>query len=139
MRKSSRRNRPKTLKNVLSKELKCSRRNIYVGDKYLTPVTERNFGCFIIRDSTDLRKYQPNLFECNLYALNLVTNAKNYFLNAFGINAAIGMLWVAKTTQKESHALNFFLNPALSIHIIEPQNDMEVFLADYGRVEFIYI
>lgn len=110
-----------------------------MGDKYLTPVTEKNFGCFLFKDATDTRKYQPNLFECNLYALNLVTNAKNYFLNAYDINAAVGMLWTSKTAYKESHALNFFVNPMLSIHIIEPQNDMEVFLADYGRVEFIYI
>jgi hypothetical protein len=127
------------MRSVLSKELRCSRRKIFVGDKFLTPITEKNFGVFLLKDATDLRKYQPNIFECNLFALNLVTNAKNYFLNGYDVNAAVGMLWVAKTSYTEAHALNFFVNPSLSIHVIEPQNDLEVFLGNYGRVEFVYI
>lgn len=134
-----RKKKPKNMKSLLSKELHCSRRNVYVGDKFLTPVTDKDFGRFLVEDRTDSREYRKNVFECNLFALNLVTNAKNWFLEEYEINAAVGMLWTKKTTHIVSHSFNFYVTPKLNIHFVEPQNDLKLFLENFGRAIFVYI
>lgn len=134
------RRRPKTMKSLLSRKLPCSRRNIYVGDKFLTPVTDTDFRRFLVTDETDLRKYRSGIFECNLFALNLVVNAKNWFLKEYGINAAVGMLWTKKTSYRESHAFNFYVTPIdFYVRYIEPQTDKRVILSYYGRPKFVFI
>lgn len=127
------------MKSLLAREMRCSRRKIYVGDAYLAPIKNINFGRFLVKDATDSMEYIENVCECNFFALNFVRNAKRFFMDEFGINAAIGMLWTIKTWRKESHAFNFYIRHDMKVRYIEPQTDQEVFLTNDEKVIFVYI
>ena len=131
-----RKRRPPTLKKVLSRELGCSKRKINVGDKYLTPVTSKAMGAFLVKDSTDELEWKKGVLECNTFALFFRANAKRWFLNQ-GINAAIGTIWTHPTSDKVGHAFNFYLTPDMKVHYVEPQSDAKTFLT--ARVKLVMI
>jgi hypothetical protein len=131
-----RRKREQTLGRMLSKQMGCSRRRIEVGDRRLSPVSRKTMGEFIAADKTDELKYRERILECNTFALFFWAGAKRWFL-AKGINAAVGMIWTYPTRQREAHAFNFYLLPALYVIYIEPQTDKETILD--ARVKLVII
>ncbi len=114
----------------------CSRRRINVGDKYLTPITAKAMGEFLVADKTDELEWKKGVLECNTFALFLHSNAKRWFLNR-GINAAVGQIWVYPASGSIGHAFNFYLLPELTVAYIEPQEDTRCSLD--GRVQFVLI
>ena len=123
----SKRNRQPTLKRVLSKQMHCSRRRINVGDQYLTPITSKAMGAFVVADKTDELEWKKGVLECNTFALFFRANAKRWFLNQ-GLNAAVGTIWTYATKEEVEHACNFYLKPDLKVIYLEPQTDMERWL-----------
>ena len=115
------RKRPKTLRTVLSRTIHLSRRRIYVGMQYITPVTSKQVGEFLVQDMTDKIKYAKGVFECASFALGLAANAKRRFYAKDNINPAIGICWTKK------HAFNFYITPEYKISYIEPQTDRVMF------------
>jgi hypothetical protein len=130
IKKRIRRRRPKSMKTVLSRALHCSRKNIYVGTQYLTPIKEKDFHEFLGGDMTDELKWKEGAFECDAFALNLLASAKRWFYNKYKENAAVGMLWRAGIGGERGHALNFILTEKFQIRYFEPQTDREVFPVD---------
>lgn len=131
-----RKKRQPTLKTLLGREMHCSRRKIYVGDKYLAPVTSKAMGEFLICDETDELEWKKDVLECNTFALFFRANAKRWFLDQ-GINAAVGTIWTYKTWKEVAHAFNFYLLPTWKVIYIEPQTDRERFLN--ARVQLVVI
>ena len=115
-----RKKRPETLKNVLSRRMHLSRRKIFVGMQYITPVTSKQVGEFLVQDPVDKMLYKKGVFECSSFSLCLAANAKVGFRNKYGINPAIGIVWT------EKHAFNFYMTPEYRIRYIEPQTDREI-------------
>lgn len=114
----------------------CSRRRINVGDKYLTPVTSKAMGAFLVKDSTDELEWKKGVLECNTFALFFRANAKRWFLNQ-GINAGIGTIWTHPTNNKVGHAFNFYLTPDMKVYYVEPQTDAKTLLT--ARVKLVMI
>lgn len=114
----------------------CSRRRINVGDQYLTPITSKAMGEFLVYDKTDELEWKKGILECNTFTLFFRANAKRWFLNQ-GINAAIGTIWTYKTREEVAHAFNFYLLPRLHVIYVEPQTDKERFLN--ARVQLVVI
>jgi hypothetical protein len=117
--------------------MSISRRNIYVGTQYLTPVKEKDFHEFLVVDATDELKWKEGAFECDAFALNLLASAKKWFYAKYQQNASVGMLWRAGIGGERGHALNFIVIPELEVRYFEPQTDREVF--SVGRKLFVLI
>lgn len=131
-----RKKRQPTMKTVLSRQMHCSRRKINVGDKYLTPITSKAMGAFLVADKTDELKWKKGVLECNTFALFFRANAKRWFLNQ-GLNVAIGTIWTHPTRNKVGHGFNFYVTPGMKVIYIEPQSDKEIFLT--ARVKLVVI
>jgi hypothetical protein len=128
---------PKSMKTLISREMCVSRRKIFVGTQYLTPIKEKDFHEFLVADMTDKVKWEEGAWECDAFALNLLASAKMWFYNKYKKNAAAGMVWRAGTGGQKGHAINFIVTPELEIRYFEPQKDVEVFLV--GRKLFVLI
>jgi hypothetical protein len=125
------------MKTLLSREMRMSRRHIYVGTQYLTPVKEKDFHQFLVVDATDKLKWIENVQECNHFGLYLLAFAKKWFVIKYKKNAAVGLLWMIEKGAQRGHALNFIITPELEVRYYEPQTDREVF--PVGRKLFVLI
>lgn len=121
MLKRTRRRRPKTLQNVIKKELRCNRRNIYIGDKHLDPIPDKDMHAFLAYDHTENGNYCKEIWDCDNFSLQFAAAAQRYFAPK-GINAAIGIIWTAK------HAFNLSVNQDYKVVLWEPQSDSRCFL-----------
>jgi hypothetical protein len=117
--------------------MRCSRRNIYVGDPIITPVSDKEAGAFLVQDMNDKAAFIPMVYECNAYALALVSAAKKYFATNYYIIPAIGMVWLKSNAKRPAHAVNFYVTPEELIRYIEPQTDHRYFPDQ--RIVFVYI
>jgi hypothetical protein len=135
MRKLSK--RQKSMKYVLARAMHCSKRKIFVGDRYLKPISTKAMGEFLVVDATDELEWKKNVLECNLFALYLRANCKKWF-GRQGLNVAVGTVWVRSSSKKVGHAFNFYVLPSMEIRYIEPQTDAEIFL-DERRVQLCII
>jgi hypothetical protein len=129
--------RKKSLKYVLARAMHCSKRRIFLGDKFLEPITSKAMGEFLVADETDELEWKKNVLECNLFALYLRANCKKWF-GRQGLNVAVGTIWVYPTRNKVGHAFNFYVLPSLEVRYIEPQTDAEMFL-EGRRVKLVII
>lgn len=125
------------MKTLISREMRISRKNIYVGTQYLTPIKEKDFHEFLVVDTTDEEKWIEKVQECDHFALYLLSSAKKWFVKKYSKNAAVGMVWRAGIAAQRGHALNFIVTPELKIRYFEPQEDKEVF--PVGRKLFVFI
>jgi hypothetical protein len=114
-----------------------SRRKIYIGTKNPKPVTSKQVGAFLAEDGLDRIQYIPTVFECDGYGLALAGRAKLWFAEECGINPAFGIVWTAKTSEENAHALNFYVRREYAIIYIEPQTDLQVFPS--GKNVFVLI
>jgi hypothetical protein len=137
IKKLIRQRQPKSMKTLISNEMRMSRRHIYVGTQYLTPIKEKDFHNFLVADMTDKIKYEEGAWECDAFSLYLLSSAKRWFYNKYKKNAAVGMVWLAGNGGERGHALNFIVIPKLKVRYFEAQNDREVFPA--GRKLFVLI
>jgi hypothetical protein len=135
IKKQIRRRRPKNMKTLISREMRMSRRNIYVGTRRLEPVHEKDFHRFIVADMTDKEKWIKGVQECDAFSLHLLSNAKKWFVREYKVNAAVGMAWINKAPR--GHAINFYVTPEYKIRYVEPQNDKEIFMTT--NAFFVYI
>lgn len=133
---SRRAERRMSLKRLLSEQMHCSRRQVNVGDQYLTPIPSKAMSDFLVYDKTEELEWKKGILECNTFALLFRANAKRWFLNQ-GINAAVGTIWTYPTRTEVGHAFNFYLTPELKVIYIEPQTDRERFLN--ARVQLVVI
>ena len=118
-----RKERPRTLRTVLSKEMHLSRRKIFVGTKAVKPITGNMMGEFLVHDMTDKAPYIEDVFECDSFALAVVGNAKVWFAKEYGINPAVGIVWERR--EPVPHAFVFYVIPTFNVRYIEPQTDKE--------------
>lgn len=122
--------RPPTLKRVLGKAMHCSRRNIYVSDPHFDPISNKSMTEFLVFDETDNKDWKKDIWDCDNFALQFAAAAQRYFAPR-GLNAAVGIIWTNK------HAFNWYLNPNMEVHYIEPQTDTKTFLT--GRVKLVML
>lgn len=113
--------KPLSMKSLISREMYISRRKIFVGMRYLTPVAQKMLGEFLAEDTIDKMPYMKKVFECSSFSLALAANAKTWFYNQYGINPAIGIVWTA------NHAFNFCVMHDYKIRYIEPQTDRQIY------------
>lgn len=132
----NRKKRHPTLKRVLSKELPCSRRRIFVADKHLDPITDQAMREFMVQDTTNELLYQEELQDCDNYALYFLANAKFWFAKK-GINAMVGLIWTYLSKDEEAHAFIFSVKPNFKVTFWEPQTDRQRFLD--ARVKLVMI
>jgi hypothetical protein len=76
---------------------------------------------------TDKATWKEGAWECDAFALHLLSSAKKWFYKKYKKNAAVGMLWRAGIGGARGHALNFVVTPEFKIRYYEPQTDREVF------------
>jgi len=124
------RKRPKSMARVISSELRCSRRNIYVGDRHSDLISDKDMGTFIAQANIDRWTYKNEMWDCDDFSLQFAAAAKRYFAPK-GINAAIGIIWTYK------HAFNLSVNPDRKVRLWEPQTGKRCFL--HGRVRLVVI
>lgn len=130
--------RTSSIKSLLRKQMRCSYRNLHLGDRNYDPVLRNDVTEFLKYDKTDKLKYKKEKFDCENFALRVMSNAQLYFVNKFDINPAFGMCWVQRK-REEMHAINFYISKVHnSIIYIEPQTDKEYFL-DGERVRFVLL
>lgn len=125
------------MKTLISQKMHMSRRKIYVGTQYLTPIKEKDFHEFLVADMTDKNTWIEDVQECDHFALYLLAAAKKWFVAKYRKNAAVGMVWGAGTASLDGHAFNFIVTPELEIRFFEPQDDREIFPDE--RKLFVYI
>jgi hypothetical protein len=85
---------------------------------------------FLVFDETDNKDWKKDIWDCDNFALQFVAAAQRYFAPR-GLNAAVGIIWTNK------HAFNWYLNPNMEVHYIEPQTDTKTFLT--GRVKLVML
>ena len=112
-------NKTPSLKSVVRKATGCSSRHIYIPDKHMDLVNERDAKEFLAQDRTDRELYVKELFDCDDYARNVYNNARNYGLEVLGKNWAWAVIWI------RGHALNLYVTEALKVVFIETQTDRE--------------
>lgn len=125
-----RKRRPPTLKRILSRELRCSRRCIYVSDPYFDLVSDTDMRVFLAWDKTNEKQWKKDIWDCDNFSLQFAASAQRYFAQR-NINAAIGIIWTSK------HAFNLSVNPDCKVRCWEPQTDKEIFLD--ARVQLVVI
>lgn len=132
-----RKRNPRSMKTLVSRKMHISRKNIYVGTQYLTPVKEKDFREFLAADKTNKGAWIERVQECDHFALYLLTAAKKWFVAKYKKNAAVGMVWGTGIAYPRGHAFNFIVTPELEIRYFEPQDDREIF--PVCRKLFVYI
>lgn len=125
-----RRKRPLTLERVLSRAMRCSRRNIYVSDPHFDPISNKAMSAFLVYDNTNNKEWKKDIWDCDNFSIQFMAAAQRYFA-PLGINAAVGIIWT------DTHAFNWYLNTNMEIHYVEPQTDAKMFLT--GRVKLVMI
>lgn len=117
--KMGKRNKTPTLKSIIRKATGCASRNIYIPDKHMDLVNEKDAKYFLSLDVIDREPYAKELFDCDDFARNVYNNARNYGLRVLGKNWAWAEIWV------RGHALNLYVTEDFKVHFIEPQTDKE--------------
>jgi len=85
---------------------------------------------FLVFDETDNKDWKKDIWDCDNFALQFAAAAQRYFAPR-GLNAAVGIIWT------KEHAFNWYLNPNMEVHYIEPQTDTKIFLT--GRVTLVML
>ena len=106
-----------TLKSLIKKATHC--RNIYIPDKHMDLVNERDAKEFLEQDHIDHGSYIPELWDCDDFARNLHNNARNYGLKVKKLNWCWANIWIRR------HALNLYVTEDFKVVFIEPQTDEE--------------
>lgn len=121
--------KPLSLKRIVRKATRASSSNIFIGDKYLSGLKLKEVFEFLQHDLTDKKIYTGDPgWDCDNYALRLMSNAQVYFIEKKNINPAFGLCWAG------GHAFNlFYCGDDNKIHFIEPQRDKEITLSARAR------
>lgn len=116
---------------VIKEKFNCSDSMIYISDRHYECVSDDAFMEFLANDQTDSIPYQPETFDCDDYALHLLS-AFRMHCSRNNMNAAIGMAWV------DDHAVTFYINSSYSVNIIDPHFDTP-YLMENESAYFVYI
>lgn len=131
-----RKKREPSLKTILRKELHCSRRRIFIGDRHSDPVTDRAMREFIAQRSVSMTHLEGEIEDCEDYALAFHKDAKDWF-RAKQINARVGEIWCYPSKDIEAHAFNFSVKRDDTISFWEGKSGRERFL--HARVQLVKI
>ena len=86
---------------------------------------------FLSFDRTDNKEWKEDIWDCDNFSLQFAAAAQRYFAPR-GLNAAIGIIWT------NTHAFNWYLNTAMEIYFIEPQDDtIKRFFAGHAKLVMI--
>lgn len=118
-RKLGKKNKAPTLKSIIRKATRCASRHIYIPDKHMDLVNEKDAKEFLQQDHIDHEGYIPELWDCDDFARNLYNNARNYGLKVREKNWAWAEIWI------RGHALNLYVTEDFKVIFIEPQTDKE--------------
>lgn len=116
-----------SLKYLLHRTTHCPYRYIFLSDKYLSPLSVNQVKDFLDFDMTDRKPYKNEIWDCDNYALRVMSNAQIYFIERENINPAFGLYWT------HNHAKNLYYCTDGTIHFIEPQLDVETKLLSPAR------
>lgn len=111
-----------SLKRIVRKATKAASSKIFIGDRYLSALKFKDVTDFVKQDLTDRKIYTGDPgWDCDNYALRLMSNAQVHFIEKKNINPAFGLCWAG------GHAFNlFYCSDDDKIHFIEPQLDKEL-------------
>ena len=89
-----------------------------VNDNFYYTLTNDYVTKFIEQDRLNTRIYRPDKYDCDNYALSLMTRVldHNYYID-IPYNFAFGMCVI------HQHAINLFINDNYNTYCVEPQND----------------
>jgi len=134
LRRKKRKKREPTLKTILRKELPCSRRQIFVGDRHSDPITDKMMREFIVQRSIDMTPSEGEIEDCEDDALAFHKDAKDWF-RAKKINARVGEIWCYPSKDEKAHAFNFSVKPDNTISFWEGRSGRQRFLN--ARVQLV--
>lgn len=104
--------RQPSLRRVISRQCKCSRRDVKIQDEHIDYVTDHQMDIFMDLDQSDKIPWKPNIPDCDDISRIFWNNAKIWLHKEYGINAAVGWLWRVATPNQKAHSLNFYIrNP----------------------------
>lgn len=121
--------RHSSLKRIVRKTTRCPSSKIFIGDAHLSALKLKDVTAFLKQDLTDKKIYTGDPgWNCDKYALRLMSNAQVYFIEKKNVNPAFGLCWAG------GHAFNlFYCLDDNKIHFIEPQLDKEIKLLSRAR------
>ena len=122
---------PNISRNVIVDVLHQKDVQYLVYDNFYYTLTNDYVETFVRRDSLNNRTYRPDKYDCDNYALSLMTRIldQNYYID-IPYNFAFGMCILQK------HAVNLFINNNYNTYCVEPQNDT-IFKCDIDMCNFI--
>ena len=102
-----------------------------VYDNFYYTITNDYVDTFLRRDNLNNRTYREDKYDCDNYALSLMTRIldQNYYID-ISYNFAFGMCILQK------HAVNLFINQHYNTYCVEPQNDT-IFKCDFDMCNYI--
>ena len=102
-----------------------------VNDNFYYTLTNDYVKKFIEQDRLNTRIYRPDKYDCDNYALSLMTRVldHNYYVD-IPYNFAFGMCVM------QQHAINLFINDNYNTYCVEPQNDT-IFKCDFDMCNFV--
>ena len=124
------------MKTLLRKEMHCSRRRIFIGDRHSDPVTDKAMREFIAQRSVSMTSSEGEIEDCEDYALAFHKDAKDWF-RAKKINAQVGEIWCYRSKDEIAHAFNFSVKPDNMVSFWEGKSGRQRFLN--ARVQLVMV
>lgn len=91
---------------------------IIILDNWYYLISEEDFNRLMTYDKTDKYEYISDTYDCDDFAFDFWRNITRYY------HIAVGVVFVY--VYNIAHAINFYVDENLEIHLIEPQLDKEV-------------
>lgn len=131
-----RKRREPSLKTILRKELHCSGRRIFIGDRHSDPVTDKAMREFISQRKGGPQHLEGEIEDCEDHALAFHKDAKDWF-RAKGINVRVGEIWCHPSKYMVAHAFNLSVKPDNTVSFWEGKSGRQRSLN--ARVQLVKI
>ena len=119
--------REPSLRRLISRQCKCSRRLIHLLDLHYDHLSDQQMDTFLNFNKPQDFRLSGDLNDCDDLARKFWCRSKVYFA-AKGLNASIGFISRAGTSILKPHALNFFIR----------SSDLRlIFIDQYERVPLL--
>lgn len=97
------------LRRLVSRNCRCSKRDVHIQDAHIDPVTDSQMNLFMSLDNSDKIPWKPDIPDCDDISRIFWNNAKIWFFKVYGINASVGWLWRVATPKQKAHGMNFYI------------------------------
>lgn len=106
---TTKRRREPSLRHLVSRNCRCSRRDVHIQDEYIDYVTDEQMDQFMFLDDSDKIPWKPDIPDCDDISRIFWNNAKIWFFKKYGINASVGWLWRVATPNQKAHGMDFYI------------------------------